>query len=170
MLMIRNLEIWLICHRNMSFKMKNLSVDEKDLFDQINHYYLQSNDIDANKYNIGVADYGLMCSDFFSYILDYFDNIDIKFYFYDVDTNLYQMIKCIHVSNENDFRGLSDFYFFENGRSTLFSYFYIAHDRNNNFITISNESMDLSLIFMNNLAQILLSQGVDDYFVFKCGA
>lgn len=146
--------------------MNNISLNQTALLDRLQCYFPYIDDIQLHHYCLAYSDFGMMHSDFLSYILNYYNNIHIIFYFYCAEQNIYQIMQQFTITNSNDVQKLNHFYFHDNIKNHHFSYFYIIYDPNYKFIILSDDSLDFSLLLYNiNLVKKSFLKTIVDYFI-----
>lgn len=146
--------------------MKNLQLNQTELLHRLQLYFPNIANIHLNRYYLAVTDFAVIHSDFFKYIINYFNHINILFYFYDAEKDQFEIIKKFNISNIHDAKKVAHFYFHENINQNQFSYFYIIYDPNYKFIILSDDSLDFSLLLYNiNLVKKPFLKTIVDYFI-----
>lgn len=148
--------------------MKNIHINKVELLNRLNLYFPNIKDNLFNNYNFGISDYGIMRSDLLQYITKYSTDIYIVFYFYNAKKNVFELIKKIQINNIRDVEKVEYFYFNENIKSNKYSYFYIIYKINYEFLILSDDSLDYSLLLYEK--QLIFSEFINllnDYFILE---
>lgn len=148
--------------------MQNIHINKTELLNRLYLCFPNIRDNLVGNYNYGISDYAIIRSDLFQDITKYLKKMCIIFYFYNATYNAFESIKKMQINNIRDVEKVKYFYFHENMKSNKFSYFYITYEINYEFLILSDDSLDYSLLLYDKL--LISSEFIkllDDYFILK---